>query len=103
MSAKTSAHRPHHAAAVPHKTRAATSAVKKPTTRKSAATVKPAAVREAAMKALLKRDTAQRTPRAAVPGQDSPDFAHVMKTLEGVRSRSDELDQRISRLAARLA
>ncbi len=65
---------------------------------------KPAAAKgkPAATTATLKRaSTAKDMRQAAIA--PSADFTSVMKTLERVRTKNDELEERISRLAASLA
>jgi BMFP domain-containing protein YqiC len=41
--------------------------------------------------------------KVVVTRTESPDFSKAMETLKRVRAKSDELDERISRLTANLA
>ncbi len=50
-----------------------------------------------------RRTATGRNSKGAAASSHSPDFSKVMETLERVRAKSDELDERISRLAASLA
>ena len=77
--------------------KAVRTAAKATTTRKPA----PAAPKTAAT--ARKTAGSRQDSKIAVAHRESPDFSKVMETLKRVRAKSDEIDERISRLAANLA
>ena len=70
----------------------------------AASTRKPVATSKLAAKAMASPPTATgRDAKVAAARTASPDFSKVMETLKRVRTKSDELDDRISRLVTSLA